>query len=193
MPPVRACLFTAALLAAIVAGAPTHAEMTAADRASMHAFTTCLQKTVGNEEACLLRLGYQAWYPFGDAACESVVAPVHAALAADNQIEWENLFRNERCARLRMPHDTTAAEAGSITIADMAENTATQPYVSCIKEVKGQDICLERVGRHIWYPLHQSCHMLDDILEGDPQLYSWKLLFFNERCWRLGLPHIRPS
>lgn len=192
--PVQFCLFATVLLIAAAAIVPSaRSEMTAADEDEMRTFITCLEQTVNNEERCLRKLGYQSWYPYGDAACESVVARIYAVLAANNQAEWESLFRNERCARLGLTHDTAAAKAGSITNVEEIENIKSMPYVSCEKETKDQEICLDRVGRHTWYPMQYSCHMLDDILEGDPQLYSWKLLFFNERCWRLGLPYIRPS
>jgi len=187
---VTAILRVGLLMTVIAVATSANAEMSKVDTAGKNTFKSCLEQTVGDKERCLLKLGFQSWYPYGDAACMSVAASVQTALAETRQIEWMDLFRNERCARLDMPHNTTAAKAGGT---EAAEIPATQPYVSCMKEVKGLEICLERVGRHTWYPIHFGCHRLNDILEGDLQLFSWMLLFFNERCARLKLPYYRPS
>ena len=66
-------------------------------------------------------------------------------------------------------------------------------YIRCMKETKDQDACLERLGRHSWYPQKvDSCYIVQETLRLASEQgwkLSWKILFFNERCARLRMPH----
>jgi hypothetical protein len=81
--------------------------------------------------------------------------------------------------------------------ASASTSPAEQAYLSCTEEKvrQAQDVeqCLDEVGRHAWYPLNEAiCAGTAGILEwafAQGQDLSYKLLFFNERCARLGHPH----
>lgn len=69
------------------------------------------------------------------------------------------------------------------------------PYVQCVEGqmTKDVDTCLEKVGRIEWWPYKSpdSCIVNKEILEvADKNEWklSWKVLFMNERCRRLGEP-----
>src|SRR5215204_4128974 len=76
-------------------------------------------------------------------------------------------------------------------------NPAEQAYLRCSEEKagQGQDVeqCLDEIGRQSWYPLNEgTCAGTAGILEwafAQGQDLSYKLLFFNERCARIGHPH----
>ena len=71
----------------------------------------------------------------------------------------------------------------------------SNPYIQCVErqETKDIDACLEEVGRIEWHPFKSpdSCVINKQILEFADQnkwKLSWKILFLNERCRRLGEP-----
>jgi hypothetical protein len=79
-----------------------------------------------------------------------------------------------------------------VTASEKDEN----PFVKCVdnQKVKDLDACLERVGRIEWYPYKSPdmCALTRDILsraDNSGFKLSWKLLFMNERCKRLGEPY----
>jgi len=77
----------------------------------------------------------------------------------------------------------------------LADERAKNPYIQCVErqEIKDVDACLEKSGRIEWYPYKSpdSCVINKQILQfADTQRWklSWKVLFMNERCRRLGEP-----
>ena len=61
-------------------------------------------------------------------------------------------------------------------------------------EKKDQEACLESVGRDKWMPykLPDDCALVKQTLEMARKMgwrYSYKILYFNERCHRLGELH----
>lgn len=77
----------------------------------------------------------------------------------------------------------------------MAGEREDNPYVQCVEkqQVKDVDACLEKVGRIEWYPIKSpdSCIINKQVLEfadRNKWKFSWKVLFMNERCRRLGEP-----
>ncbi|MEE8151497.1 MAG: hypothetical protein V3T76_00490, partial [candidate division NC10 bacterium] len=81
---------------------------------------------------------------------------------------------------------------GTVAMIDPAHTQTENAYVACMKEIKDQDTCLERIGRHSWQPSKvDSCYAVRDILQfayNQGWNLSWKVLFFNERCARLDMP-----
>lgn len=68
------------------------------------------------------------------------------------------------------------------------------PYLKCIAQTKDQDACLDKVGRDYWapYKLPEDCIVVKEILEAAEKAkwqFSYKVLFFNERCKFLRQPH----
>jgi hypothetical protein len=73
-----------------------------------------------------------------------------------------------------------------------------QSYSYCMSLYADQEHCLNQYGRDAWAPMSeadpkgmQSCAIVRDTLRVANQQgwdLSWKVLFFNERCFRLGLP-----
>ena len=82
-------------------------------------------------------------------------------------------------------------------LATASTTSPEQAYLVCTEEKarQGQDVeqCLDELGRHAWYPLNEAiCAGTAGILEwafAQGQDLSYKLLFFNERCARVGHPH----
>jgi len=80
-------------------------------------------------------------------------------------------------------------------------NTRTgNPYINCVdtQNTKDTEACLEKVGRIEWYPYKtpDSCIISKEILDfADKNGWklSWKVLFMNERCRRLGEPYYKRS
>ncbi len=188
------------LLAALLAVAnamPAGAEMTETDEAGRRAFAACLDGAGNDEEACLKELGYYAWYPRDAAACEAVGALVRLAIDNGGQAEWRDLFLNERCARIGMPHDRGAAAAGDTdpdTLESSPEGAISRKiFVDCLDGKHWNDEpCFEKVGRHRWYDEDIYCAITRDIVEIGAEkrkIQSWKLLFENERCHRRGVWH----
>lgn len=77
----------------------------------------------------------------------------------------------------------------------LANERENNPYIQCVEKqnTKDVDACLEKVGRIEWYPYKSpdSCIVNKQILEfADRNKWklSWKVLFMNERCQRLGEP-----
>ena len=199
--PVRTCLFTAILLAAALAAvAPARADMTEVDKAGQRAFAACLDET-GGEEACTDKLGRYAWYPHDNAVCEVVATFVHKIITDGAQVEWHDLFFNERCARLHLPHDREAAAAGDTdpqTLKSSPEGKASrQIFVDCLDGKHWNDeACYEKVGRHRWYDEEIYCGLTGNIVKlsaKNREIQSWKLLFMNERCHRMGVWHYEPA
>lgn len=80
----------------------------------------------------------------------------------------------------------------NLSTADERENSS---YIKCVEsqKIKDTDACIEEVGRIEWYPYKspESCLGTKAILEmADKNGWklSWKVLFMNERCHRLGEP-----
>lgn len=151
-------------------------------------FPACMAETGGDGAACLARQG--GWYDWAASktACRFVGERVDAVIAAGGDAKWADLFRNERCARLGLPHGPVAAAAGDRVVPD-------HPYVQCVTLKAGRSVyCDDSMGRHAYYPYKKaSCEHFRDTL---PELhqkprrpYSPSASFENERCWRLGLPH----
>lgn len=81
-----------------------------------------------------------------------------------------------------------------------AKKRANNPYTQCIDKQKIKDVnaCLDKVGRIEWYPYKSpdSCIISKEVLEvADRKGWklSWKVLFMNERCRRLGEPFYKRS
>lgn len=82
-------------------------------------------------------------------------------------------------------------------LATASPTEAERAYLRCTEEKARQSLdvqqCLDEVGRHAWYPLDEAmCAANASILEwafDQEQELSYKLLYFNERCVRLGYPH----
>ena len=146
---VRTRLFAAVLLAATMAGAPARAEMTEADKAEMRTFAECLDEAGDDEAGCIEKLGRLAWYPRDDAACEAVATRIRSALSEGGQAEHKDLFFNERCTRLEMPHHREAAKAG-----DAIESTS--PYRTCMNDTGNAFQCEKTVARHSAHPLSNN-------------------------------------
>lgn len=203
----RPLTFAAALLFATMAEAfPASAEMTEADKAGMQTFAACLDKTGGDEAGCIKVLGRYAWYPRDDAVCAAVAARVGETLAVlvndgdqakpqprlpSDTLEMKNLFFNERCARLDLPHNSEAAK-------DPNEPGLRQEYNACLAEAgASQGSCNERMGVHRFYPAdNEDCEFnLSTIAQNVSMgLRSfWERLFDNERCRRLGLVYAEPK
>lgn len=184
----------------LLAAGAARAEVTPADEAGMRAFAECLEKTGNDEAACLKELGYYGWYP-NDTDCEAVATLVHKAISDGVQTEWRDLFFNERCARLGLPHDREAAAAGDTnleTSEPSPEGTISRKiFVDC----KGgkhwkNDVCFGTVGRYRWYDEDIYCATNRDVVKiaaENHEIQSWKLLFKNERCHRRGVWHYEPA
>ena len=74
-----------------------------------------------------------------------------------------------------------------------ASEKDTNPFIKCVNNQKFKDLdaCLEQVGRIEWYPYKSPdiCAMTKDILkraDNSGSKLSWKLLYMNERCRRIG-------
>lgn len=177
--------WTVFLVLASVAWRPLQAQ-TAADGADP--FLQCVAEGSDSETACLSRLGDRfGWLPT-QAACRFIANKTGAIIAAGGQVEWIELFYNERCARLEFPHDATAAAAG-------ARLDFTGPFAQCAdnERFSHPTECYELLGRHSFHPRWESfCVLKAEWIrryrsgEYPLSLYG---LFQHERCWRLGLAH----
>lgn len=161
-------------------------------------FPACMAETSGDDKTCLARQGDWASWTASEAACRFVGKKVDAIVEAGGQPKWANLFYNERCARLGLPHGPVAAAAG---------NKATggtwivldHPYAQCVYLDRGNsDNCDDSMGRHAFYPLRPAiCEGFSDDLPDyrreHEKPYSLSTSFENERCWRLGYPHFEPD
>ncbi|MEX2162641.1 MAG: hypothetical protein WD823_00140 [Sulfuricaulis sp.] len=68
------------------------------------------------------------------------------------------------------------------------------PYLKCVAQTKDQDACLDKVGRDHWTPYKSpdDCIIVKETLETAEKSnwkFSYKILFFNERCKSLRQPH----
>lgn len=150
------------------------------DNARRVTFLTCLDENGGNEQACFTSLGMYAWYPKDEAECVAVAGRIDAVFAVDGLPRWPSLFRNERCARLDMPHHEEAAVAGTREFKDRS-------YANCYNINYMAYTCDDIHGRHRRFRASdRECEAIGQMAFRYP---SWELLFENERCWRLGWPH----
>ena len=82
---------------------------------------------------------------------------------------------------------------GGPWVASPSYADAFSEFVRCQKKTLDQDACLELLGRNSWYPEKvDQCYAVRDILRFAVEQgweLSWKILFFNERCARLEMPH----
>ena len=180
--PIRTRLFAAALLAAT----PAYAEMTEADKAGMQAFAACLDEADSDEEDCIEKLGRFAWYPRDDAVCAAVGARVERVIKLDGLPKWRHMYMNERCVRMGLPHGATGAVSGGHVDRD-------NPLARCVNAVPWKNFCLERYGRQDQYPVRDDvCPRITSGLarqKHDGEKHAWSMLFYNERCRRLGMNH----
>lgn len=154
------------------------------DSARQANFLACLDGNGGDEQACLEKMGLLAWYPRDETECVAVAERIDAVFAVGGLPRWPALFRNERCARLEMPHHEEAAVAGTPEFDD-------RPYVDCYKTDYMVYTCDDILGRHRRFRgSDRECKAI-----GDWAFKSllWETLFENERCWRLGMPHREPA
>ncbi len=161
-------------------------------------FAQCINQ--GTEPLqCLDKLGDPySWNPT-ETACRFVGEKVEAIIAAGGDAKWRDLFYNERCVRLGLPHSRTAAEPGD-NIHPHARDS------QCMREIMDASNCWDILGRHSKYPkLGQfaceyeirALRTRRDALAPLFRPRSWRMsdsmlwpdAFTNERCWRLGLPH----
>ena len=189
----RPLCFAAVLVAtALVGTGSARAEMTGADEAGMRAFAACLDETGNDEDACTEKLGRYAWYPHGGATCETVGARVERVIDLEGQVKWRDLFMNERCARLDLPHNQTAAVAEITRIGKV-------PYFLCGPDdgFAGSSSCGNELSRHFWHPWNNSsCRITMHALMKDVEgisYSSWDSLFKTERCHRLGMDYFQPE
>ena len=185
-------LFAAAatLLTTALAGSlPAPAEMTEDDRAGQRTFAACLDENGGDEAVCVEKLSLYAWYPANDKTCAMIGARVERVISLDGQPKWSDLFRNERCARLGMPHGEWAARAG-------ARWDPEERYARCDEFDSYNVSCIEVFGQHAWHPYKEKiCQstvrgltkQVHKRKAGKP--YFRDMLFETERCRRLGLPY----
>ena len=177
-------------LALLAAGA-ARAEMTGADEAGMRAFTACVEEAGGDEDVCVDKLGLYAWFPLRDTACETVGARVEKVIELDGQPKWRDLFRNERCARLGLPHGAGAAKAG-------VRWNQLDRYAQCSElEIDWRD-CKEELGRHAWHPYDENDCLTRGLEyqkknKNPNHPYIWFMLFETERCRRLGFAYFKPG
>ena len=174
----------------LLAAGAARAEMTEADEAGMRAFAACVEAAGGDEGACLGKLGRYAWYPKDGAVCETVGARVHKAISDGAQAEWQDLFFNERCARVGLPHDREAAKAGDRLDPD-------REYGKCMDEIKKPFECDRTLGRHSHHPWADGeCEIsrqLESVYDELGWTPAWQDLFSGERCRRLGMPYFEPE
>jgi hypothetical protein len=182
--PVQFYLFaTVLLLAGAAISVPAHAEMTEADKQGMRAFTACLDEPGGDEAGCIEELGRYAWYPRDDATCKAVGARVDRIIGLGGDPVWRDLFQNERCARLGMPH-------GAAGLPIQPGSEAAGVFTAC-EDKWGWGICVEMFGRHEYFEVDskdscKSSTYLFNKPNADIEIKWWRRLLKNERCWRLG-------
>lgn len=153
------------------------------DGARQAAFLACLDKNSREEKACLDKMGINAWYPRDDTECVAVAKRINAVFAVGGLPRWPALFRNERCARLGMPHHEDAAAAGTVEFNDRS-------YIDCYNIDYNQIICGDIHGRHRQSPRSaKDCGAMSATLGRILDRSNWESNFANERCWRLGWPH----
>lgn len=142
----------------------------------------------GVGDACLAPLSvWNGWTPT-EPVCRSVGKKVDAIIEAGGEVKWADLFRNERCARLGLPHGVAAM---ADVLAD--ENS---PFVKCVTRNSFDNRCMDELDRHSFLPPEiKLCSMYRDTLsetspDEEPLLqYPYK----NERCWRRGFTHYEPG
>lgn len=178
------------LIAALLALAPFQARAQATET---DPFLVCPDADGGEGDDCLAPLPvWYAWIP-NDAECRQVGAKVDAIVQAGGQAKWTDLFRNERCARLDLPHGLIAATSGNkVVLAAPADPTVPDnPYARCTYYFGTE--CDEELGRHSYYPStvdvceHYRDSLSKAFLGDHPMFIDYS--FQNERCARLGLPH----
>lgn len=153
-------------------------------------FQQCVADGSGSETACLARLGVTHDWRATEAACRFVEGKTGAIIEAGGQVRWIELFYNERCARLGLPHDATAAAAG-------AKVDFESPFVQCAGTEKFKNVyqCYELLGRHSFHPRWESfcvlkANWIRKYRTGEYPLSIYGS-FQHERCWRLGLDHYK--
>lgn len=83
----------------------------------------------------------------------------------------------------------------SVSQVSIANDKDNNIFIKCVKNqnTKDLDACLEKVGRIEWLPYKSPdiCALTKNTLsmaDNNNWKLSWKLLFMNERCHRLGEP-----
>lgn len=167
--------------------------------AGANPFQACMTETDNDYRTCLARQGDWANWSASEAACRFIGIRVDAIVVAGGQAKWMNLFYNERCARLGLPHGPVAAAAGD-KVTGGTWVVFDHPYSKCVYLDAGDRTdCNDSMGRHAYYPVRMAvCEGLRGYLLRDhqEQKQSREMLsnpFENERCWRLGYPHFEPD
>ena len=146
-------------------------------------FVACLEENGDDEQACIKKMNINAWYPRDETECLAVAERINAVFTVGGLPRWPTLFRNERCARLDMPHHEEAAAAGTRDYRDRS-------YVDCYNVDYNHIVCGDIHGRHRRYPRSvKDCDAVGSMLSRVLGRSHWESNFENERCWRLGLPH----
>jgi hypothetical protein len=184
-------VMAACLIAALFTLAPFQAR---AQAAGTDPFLVCPDADGGEGDDCLAPLPvWYAWVP-NKAECRQVGARVDAIIQTGGQAKWTDLFRNERCARLGLPHGPVAAAAGNKVVL-ASPDPPDNPYALCHYYFGSE--CDEKLGRHSYYTSGEGLcenrlEYLSKEWSGDGSL-SIEYPFQNERCARLGLPHFEPE
>lgn len=149
-------------------------------------FTSCLEES-GGEQVCIEKMGVHAWYPKDKTECAAVVRRIDAVLAVKGLPRWPDLFRNERCARLGMPHHKDS-------VATSAKGYDDRSYLNCYNVDYNHVACDDIYGRHRRHrPGKDDCQAIGSTMSLILANANWEANFENERCWRLELPHHEPE
>lgn len=153
------------------------------ENAKQTMFATCLEESGGDEQVCIDRMGVHAWYPRDKTECAAVVQRIDAVLAVKGLPRWPDLFRNERCARLNMPHHEES-------VTTSVKGYGDRSYLDCYNVDYNHVACDDIHGRHRRHrPSVEDCEAIGSTMSLILDRANWESNFANERCWRLGLPH----
>ena len=187
--PVQSDLFAAVIMfATVVIALPAQAQITDADRAGQRTFTACLDESDGSEEICIEKLGRFAWYPRDEAACDAVGVRVEKVIELDGLPKWRHMYMNERCARMGLPHGAKGAASGGRV-------DRVNPMARCVNADPWNNFCMDKYGRQGWHPFRDNvCPRNAKGLtrqRRDSERHPWSMLFYNERCRRLGMNYFK--
>lgn len=150
-------------------------------------FVTCLDENGGDEQVCIEKMGVHAWYPRDKTECAAGVRRIDAVLAVKGLPRWPDLFRNERCARLGMPHHEDS-------VATSVKGYGDRSYLDCYNVDYNHVACDDIHGRHRRHrPSKDDCEAGGSTMSLILANANWEANFENERCWRLGMPHHEPE
>lgn len=162
-------------------------------------YTGCLA-TNGTENYCVRLLGPMAWYPRDAAKCEGIGARVDKVIELGGEPKYQDLYKNERCARLALPHSADAANIGESVGPD-------GPYAACetTPPYNESDFCTDELGEYRYFPHKERYCPVSKSgvkkffgrywkipLEKRPAP-EWIWFFRNERCWRLDKEFHQPE